>query len=180
MNDHAPQRTRQAERSPSPKVRTPMKKLPASQSALFVRTAFDDSEAWDTICTEIRQPPADMMAVFAQFAAINEMLGQDLGDEPKAHLTLVDDPAFADLTPDQLIDRLPAKSPQTFLFIVDRESITRPDHPILVLDVSEEKGRTFRAVPAQIQAIENNLSIANMDFADFADAVDSQGVYRGS
>lgn len=156
-----------------------MKNLPASPSALFIRTAFDDSPAWDAIQNEIRQPPEDMMAAFAQFAGINPMLGQDLGDGPKANLTIVDDPAFADLTPDQLIDRLPAKSRQTFLFIVDRESITKADHPILVLDVSEEKGRTFRAAPAQIQAIENNLSIANMDFADFADAVDSQGVYRG-
>jgi hypothetical protein len=34
-------------------------------------------------------------------------------------------------------------------------------------------------VPAQIQGIENNLSIANMDFDDFAGAVDSGGVFRG-
>lgn len=156
-----------------------MKTLPASQVALFVRTAFDDANAWDAIRNEIRQPPEDMMAAFAQFAAINAMIGQDLGDGPKANLTLVDDPAFADLAPDQLIERLPADTQQTFLFIVDRESIANPDHPILVLDLSEEKGRTFRAAPAQVQAIENNLSIANMDFADFANAVDSQGVFRG-
>jgi hypothetical protein len=34
-------------------------------------------------------------------------------------------------------------------------------------------------LPSQIQAIENNLSIANMDFEDFADSVDADGVFRG-
>lgn len=156
-----------------------MKRLPDSDATLFVRTHFDDPDAWQAICNEIRQSPDDDVAAFAEFAAINAMLGQDVGEGPEANLTIVDDPAFADLTPDQLIERLPAGSQQTFVFIVDRETVAKPDHPILVLDLAEQKGRTFRSVPAQIQAIENNLSIANMDFADFADAVDSEGVFRG-
>ncbi len=156
-----------------------MKKLPATDAALFVRTDFGDSDAWEAICNEIRQPPEDVMSAFAQFAAVNAMIGQDVGEKPEANLTIVDDPAFADLTPEQLVDRLPAGRHQTFLFIVDHESMTKADHPILVLDLAEQKGRTFRSAPAQIQAIENNLSIANMDFADFADAVDSEGVFRG-
>ncbi|HLF89873.1 MAG TPA: hypothetical protein VI451_13065 [Anaerolineales bacterium] len=43
----------------------------------------------------------------------------------------------------------------------------------------EEYGREFRAIPSQIQGIENNLSIANMDFEEFADSVDEDGVFRG-
>ena len=77
------------------------------------------------------------------------------------------------------MERLPVGSHHTFLFVVDRESTTKADHPIMVLDLAEEKGRTFRSAPAQIQAIENNLSIANMDFADFAGAADPDGVFRG-
>jgi hypothetical protein len=49
----------------------------------------------------------------------------------------------------------------------------------LVVDLFEEPGRTFRAVPSAIQSIENNLSIANMDFWEFADNVDAAGVFRG-
>jgi hypothetical protein len=30
-----------------------------------------------------------------------------------------------------------------------------------------------------VQSIENNLSIANMDFAEFADSVNEDGVFRG-
>jgi hypothetical protein len=39
--------------------------------------------------------------------------------------------------------------------------------------------KATRALPDQIQGIENNLSIANMDFSDFADAVDDDGTMRG-
>ena len=40
-------------------------------------------------------------------------------------------------------------------------------------------GATFRCVPSAVQAVENNLSIANMDFEEFAGAVDEDGVFRG-
>jgi hypothetical protein len=38
----------------------------------------------------------------------------------------------------------------------------------------------FRVVPEEIWAPENNLRIANLDFADFANAADAGGVFRGS
>jgi hypothetical protein len=34
-------------------------------------------------------------------------------------------------------------------------------------------------IPSQIQGIENNLSIGNMVFEEFATAVDERGVFRG-
>ena len=34
-------------------------------------------------------------------------------------------------------------------------------------------------VPGQVWSIENNLSIANMDFFEFADRTDPDGVFRG-
>jgi hypothetical protein len=39
--------------------------------------------------------------------------------------------------------------------------------------------RDFRTVPAQVHAIEANLSIANMDFDELAGGVDESGVFRG-
>jgi hypothetical protein len=156
-----------------------MKTLPRSKNTLFVRTYFGDPAAWEAICNEIQQPAGEYTAAFAVFAAINAMLGQDVGEGPHTNVTIVDDVAFAGLTPEQLIGRLRPNSPQTFLLIVDHESMTKPDHPILVVDVSVQKGRTFRAVPSQIQAIENNLSIANCDWEDFADHVGDDGVFRG-
>jgi hypothetical protein len=47
------------------------------------------------------------------------------------------------------------------------------------VDLFEEPGRAFRLIPSEMWAVENNLSIANMDFAEFADAVDADDVFRG-
>jgi hypothetical protein len=46
----------------------------------------------------------------------------------------------------------------------------------LAIDLYGERGRTFRAIPSQIRGIENNLSIGNMDFFEFADNVDEDGI----
>jgi hypothetical protein len=63
--------------------------------------------------------------------------------------------------------------------VVDRITIASPEFPVLVIDLYADRGRTFRAIPSQIQSIENNLSIANMDFFEFADHVDLDGIFRG-
>ncbi|MFK4804121.1 DUF6924 domain-containing protein [Streptomyces sp. MPA0124] len=42
-----------------------------------------------------------------------------------------------------------------------------------------ERGRCVRVVAAELWSIENNLSEANMDFEEFAGAVDDDGVFRG-
>jgi hypothetical protein len=76
-------------------------------------------------------------------------------------------------------DCFPRTTNTAYLIVADRTAISLPDHPLLIVDLIEERGRTFRAIPSQIQSIENNLSIANMDFEEFADAVDASGVFRG-
>jgi hypothetical protein len=50
---------------------------------------------------------------------------------------------------------------------------------VLVIDLREDRGRHFRAVTSHVHSIENNLSIANMDFFEFADNVEIDGVFRG-
>jgi len=40
-------------------------------------------------------------------------------------------------------------------------------------------GRTFRCAVTEFASIEANLSIANMDFQEFADNSDTDGVFRG-
>ena len=51
-------------------------------------------------------------------------------------------------------------------FIMDRTAIQGPEFPVLVVDLFDEPGRTFHVVPSQIQGVQNNLSIANMDFGE--------------
>lgn len=66
------------------------------------------------------------------------------------------------------------------MFVADAVTFSSPEHPLVVIDLSEEEPtHWFRALPRQVQAIENNLSIANMDFWDFSEAADPDGIFRG-
>jgi uncharacterized protein DUF6924 len=47
------------------------------------------------------------------------------------------------------------------------------------VDLTDEPGKTFRVIPAEMWSVENNFSLANLDFADFVEAVDNEGIYRG-
>jgi hypothetical protein len=51
--------------------------------------------------------------------------------------------------------------------------------PLIVVDLWRERGRCVRVLAAELWSIENNLSEVNMDFEDFAGAVDNDGVFRG-
>jgi len=66
------------------------------------------------------------------------------------------------LTAEQVVE-VADGSGQSFVFIADRFAITNREHPVLVVDLVEEPGRTFRVVPSEAWGVENNLSLANMD-----------------
>jgi hypothetical protein len=63
--------------------------------------------------------------------------------------------------------------------LVDTKALADHEHPVLVVDLQEDPGRSFRVVPSEAWGVENNLRLANMDFAEFADSVDEDGVFRG-
>jgi hypothetical protein len=138
-----------------------MKQLPKATNPLVIRTDFENQHAWETICKLIRAPV------------------QEDGDAFYAYVDFLDDTDFRDLSADDLLARVSSDYAHSFLFVVDRTAITYPDFPILVVDLYADRGRSFRAVPSKVQSIENNLSIANMDFAEFADDVDKDGIFRG-
>ena len=59
---------------------------------------------------------------------------------------------------------------------------TMRDQTVLFVDLNEpngQVGRTFRSIPSEVEAIVANLSLANMDFAEFADNIDPDGIFRG-
>ncbi|MFI1166713.1 DUF6924 domain-containing protein [Streptomyces sp. NPDC020801] len=60
-----------------------------------------------------------------------------------------------------------------------RDHHGRPERRLLAVDLHDEPGRTFRLPPRWFPGISANLSIANMDFAESADATDGSGTYRG-
>jgi hypothetical protein len=134
-----------------------MRQLPKSKDPLVVRTDFSNQTAWEGICAAIREPVGGFYA----------------------YVEFLDDAAYKDMTKEQLLQIIPQEDEHGFIFLVDRDTISHAEHPLLVIDVWDEPGREFRAIPSQIQGIQNNLSIANMDFFEFAEAVDEDGVFRG-
>lgn len=136
-----------------------MKTIPDTENALVLRTDFSDQAAWEQLCAEIRKP----VGIFRFLAYVDDL----------------DDAQYADITKEQLLQLLPPKYNHSFIIVADRMTMTHGEHPLLIIDLFDDSKRDFRAVPKQIQGIENNLSIANMDFEDFADNVDQDGIFRG-
>jgi hypothetical protein len=134
-----------------------MKPLPRSDHSLVLRTDFSNQPAWAHVRAEISRP----VGIF-RF---------------RANVHFVDDPDFANLSSDQILELMRGME-NTFIIVADNTTMSAPDHPLLILDSFGEPGREIRAVPSAVQAIENNLSLGNMDFEDFADSVDTDGIFR--
>src|SRR5579859_5226052 len=135
--------------------------LPFTKDTPVIRTDFQDDASWKSICDLIRQPRNETEQDFY------------------AYVDFIENPNFRDRSEQELLAMVPRDYWHTFLFIVDKAASQTPDFPVLVMDLSSEPGRTFRAIPSEIQGIQNNLSIANMDFYEFADNADQDGVFRG-
>jgi hypothetical protein len=66
-----------------------------------------------------------------------------------------------------------------FLLLADEVAMSTEDHPVLVVDLVDEPGRSFRVVASELWGVTCNLPLGNMDWEDFAGAVDEHGVFRG-
>jgi hypothetical protein len=137
--------------------RSPLKQAIAdAENALLLRTDFSDEAAWRALCASIQAPVGEF----------------------RAHVSCVSDRALDGATVEQIVP-LAMDAGHSFAFVADRAALTDPERAVLVVDLHEEPGRTFRMIPSEAWGIENNLSIANMGFEEFADAVDRDGVFRG-
>ncbi len=136
-----------------------MKPVPDTSDALVLRTDFSDESAWRSI-----------RAAFDVPSPIDGFL---------ANLTCVEDRSFEAATVADLVAAAAAGQYRTFMFVADSVTMRDADHPVLVIDLADEPGRTFRVIPSEMWSVENNLSLANMDFDEFADAIDAAGIFRG-
>lgn len=97
----------------------------------------------------------------------------------RANVEFLADAQYAGISKKQLLELIPKDYNHPFIILVDQIAIALPDHPLLIVDLCEGSGREFRAIPSEIQGIENSLSIANMDFQEFAEAVNEDNIFRG-
>lgn len=134
-----------------------MNQIPLIERTLALRTCFGDEAAWQTLCEAIQNPD----------------------EEFHASVEFVNDREYSGVTAQDLPELVSEEAELAFAFIIDRRALDDPEHPILVVDLLDEPGRSFRVIREELWAVENNLSLANMEFDDFASAVDAEGVFRG-
>jgi hypothetical protein len=129
---------------------------------LLVRTDYSDDAAW-------------RVALSAATAVYDADDYRRMG----ARLQPVESPELEHLTPQDLT-RLPRENYLSELAVADAR--TMQDQTVMFVDLNEfnqQVGRTFRSVPQEVEPIVANLSISNMDFFEFADRADPDGVFRG-
>jgi hypothetical protein len=132
---------------------------------VVVRTHFGDDEAWRAV-----------LALAAESWGDEEDADDD-GFESTTYP--VDDPKLAGASVDALRDTLASIDEYlSVVFIADEETMRHPQHPLLAVNLDEEPnhldeegsvfGRQFRIVPRQASAVHVNLTLANMDYTDWA------------
>ena len=128
----------------------------ASGDTPLIRTDFSDDAAWQALARAAAAPNADGF---------------------RAYLTPVEERGFEGAGPETL-RAAAAGSGQACLIVADAVAIRDAEHPLLCLQMAAPQ-RSFRVIPGELWGVQNNLSIANMDFEEFADASDADGVFRG-
>lgn len=128
-----------------------------------VRTSYDDEPAWQALRTQAQAPSEERFLDY---------------------ITFLDDPALADLSTEDVPAQLDPTYEHSYLFIVDDRALSVGEHPVLVVNLHEKDsnpcGRPFRVIASELWSLENNLSISNMDFEEFAARDDvAGGVFRG-
>jgi hypothetical protein len=130
-----------------------------TDSAVVIRTDFSSQQSW---------------------LAVQEQMLAESDEGFRAYVEIVEDEGFEGSEPDRVLASVGDDYGYSFVIIADRLTMIDAEHPLLVLDLGHEPGRSFRVIPGAVQSVENNLSIANMDFFEFADAAEQDGgVYRG-
>ncbi|MBK1787968.1 DUF6924 domain-containing protein [Prauserella cavernicola] len=132
-----------------------MTSLPQSAGTLLVRTDFSDQEGWEALRTAVTTPNQDGFV---------------------ANVHVVDDPAYRDVTSEQLAALL---DPYSLLIVADTFAITAPGQPLLTMRRDGERVEQLRVVADELWSIENNISLANMDWYEFTRAADADGIFRG-
>ncbi|POH72146.1 hypothetical protein CVS27_16765 [Arthrobacter glacialis] len=132
--------------------------LPSTENSLLVRTAFSDAKAW--------------AGALAAVQTENE-------DGFRAYVEVIDDISWENADWEQVRRAALATDEQAaVLFIADSPAL-EPDYPVMVVDLSDLSHEPFRCVASELWGVDNNLNIANMDWEEFADMAEDDGVFRG-
>src|SRR5260370_21476991 len=117
----------------------PVLELSASDETLLLRSDYSDQPAWVEFCRLVEAPYEEGF---------------------RAYVTFIDNPVLSGRTLEGLTAVAESGGYQSFFFVADLEAISNLEHPILAIDLHQQPGRALRVVPAQLWAVENNISPA--------------------
>jgi hypothetical protein len=140
-----------------------MVSLPITEQTPVIRTDFSSPAVWAEVRAAI-VAPADENTSFA------------------AYVHFVDDPAWADHAPEQILASMTAEFAERHrcLFIVDKTTVSTPGWPVLVMDLADEEHQAFRAIADELAGIEANLWMGNISFSSYTRrARGTDGVFGG-
>ncbi|MFD9247358.1 DUF6924 domain-containing protein [Streptomyces sp. NPDC059556] len=140
--------------------------------AVVIRTDFSDDERWDAVVEELRRPWGPS------------------GEYPST-VRVVDAPAWSGATADEVLAVVDEDEYLSVAFLADRRTMESPARALLALTTTwEDEGdldpvyyqelidspepREFRTAPAAVHEIHVNLTLGNMDFAEFAGAASAE------
>jgi hypothetical protein len=128
-------------------------------ASLLIRTDFSDDSSWNTLCSKVSEaePENGFMALFEY----------------------ISDRQFEHMTADAIAALAHQHLDVSVIFIADRFAIEGAENAVLCVDAVSNPSAQFRVAAKVIWGPENNLRLANMDFADFVKSVDADGIFRG-
>ena len=135
-----------------------------TRSTPIVRTDFSDDHAWETAWRDLTLPRIYW------------------DDDVTLDVTLVALPEFEGWTGAELATLLSQADSYAVVLSVDAVTLASPEHPVHVTEIDPEldEPRSFRATPHALLDAVIQLSIANLDWEDFSESVDPDGILRTS
>ncbi|WP_329455057.1 DUF6924 domain-containing protein [Streptomyces sp. NBC_01497] len=128
--------------------------------------------------TAARLPETDLTPVLRTDFSDDDSWRELLGEVDDGWVAVQADRSHEGLSTAELLALVPEGSRYPVLVVADAETFSGEERTLLVVDVADEPGRTFRAVPDACRSAVGNLAIANLGFDDYLRSVDESGVHR--
>jgi hypothetical protein len=130
---------------------------PLGDAAYLIRTDFSSEATWQAIVDTTTQENSDGFV---------------------ANLTVVSDLAWTSASVKDVRTALAGDEEGVVAFVFDSAAASDEKHSLLCINLTSKKVRTMRVLPSEVWSVENNLSLGNMEWSDFASAL-KEGVFEG-
>jgi len=130
--------------------------IPQDGDAPLIRTDFSNDAAWEGLLIATRRPSSEGFLANVQVindARLDGVSAEQLGSAARG-------------------------TKHAIIFLADEVTMRHADLAVLCIDASAPEHR-FRVIPGELWSVENNLSLANMDFEEFRSAAGADDVFRG-